>query len=104
MTSEQDESPFVDRDGEVVQRFWPEAENQPQRARIVIRRKIPGARLDKYLNGRFRTVSRTMIQRLIKRGEITVNGKPTKNSYEMEAGDVIDMTFPPPEPYDVTPE
>jgi len=104
MTTEQDESPFVDRDGDVVQRFWSEADNKPQRARIVIRRKLPGKRLDKYLNGRFRTISRTVIQRLIKRGEITVNGKPTKNSYEMDAGDVIDMTFPSPEPYHVIPE
>jgi 23S rRNA pseudouridine1911/1915/1917 synthase len=75
------------------------------RVQIVIRRKLPGRRLDKYLHGRFRKkVSRTTIQRLIKSGEITVNGRPTKNSYEMEGGDAIDITFPPPQPYEVTPE
>ncbi len=79
-------------------------EGGPQRARIVIARKLPGRRLDKYLHGRFRKTSRTIIQKQIKRGEITVNGKPTKNSYEMEAGDVIDIVFPTPEPYEVTPE
>jgi len=74
------------------------------RIRIVIRRKLPGRRLDKYLHGRFRRQSRTMIQRLIKQGDILVNGKPTKNSYETEVGDVVDLAFPPPIPYEVTPE
>ncbi|MBK8270151.1 MAG: RluA family pseudouridine synthase [Planctomycetes bacterium] len=89
---------------DVVERFKPAADTDPRRAKIVIAKKLPGRRLDKYLHGRFRKISRTIIQRQIKRGEITVNGKPTKNSYEMEAGDVIDMSFPVPEPYEVTPE
>ncbi len=89
---------------DLVERFDAEDEEGLRRARIIIRRKLPGRRLDKYLHGRFRTVSRTIIQKLIKRGEILVNGRPTKNSYEMETGDVIDITFPPPEPYEVIPE
>ncbi len=91
-------------DEDVVERFRPATETEPRRARIVIARKLPGRRLDKYLHGRFRRISRSVIQRQIKRGEITVNGKPTKNSYEMEAGDVVEMSFPAPEPYEVTPE
>ncbi len=89
---------------DLVERFDADDEDGLRKARIVIRRKLPGRRLDKYLHGRFRTVSRTVIQKLIKRGEILVNGRPTKNSYEMETGDVIDITFPPPEPYEVIPE
>ena len=77
---------------------------EPDFHRIVIPRKLPGRRLDKYLHGRFRKHSRMMIQKMIKRGDVTVNGRPTKNSYEMEAGDVIELTFPPPEPYEVIPE
>lgn len=88
----------------VVRRTDPQEARGPRRVRLVIRRKLPGHRLDKYLHGRFRKVSRTMIQRLIKQGEITVNGKPTKASYEMEGGDVIEISFPPPEPYEVVPE
>ncbi|MFQ5424236.1 MAG: RluA family pseudouridine synthase [Phycisphaerae bacterium] len=93
-------------DGEgILERPVPLGEGDVRRARIVIRRKLPGRRLDKYLHGRFRKrVSRTTIQRLIKQGEITVNGRPTKNSYEMDVGDVVDIVFPPPEPYEVTPE
>lgn len=91
-------------DDDVVERYRPAVDNEPRRAKIVIARKLPGRRLDKYLHGRFRRISRSVIQRQIKKGEITVNGRPTKNSYEMEAGDVIEMSFPAPEPYDVAPE
>lgn len=75
-----------------------------RKARITVRRKLPGSRLDKYLVTRFKKASRTIIQKLIKGGDVLVNGKPSKNSYEMEGGDVIDVTFPPPVPYDLKPE
>ncbi|MCK6485734.1 MAG: RluA family pseudouridine synthase [Phycisphaerae bacterium] len=79
-------------------------EDVPQPIRIRIRRKLPGRRLDKYLHGRFPRLSRTMIQKLIKSGDITVNDRPTKPSYEMEAGDRVDLLIPPPEPYELIPE
>lgn len=75
-----------------------------QRVRLKIRRRLVGRRLDKYLHGRFPRMSRTLIQRLIRHGGITVNGLPTKPSYEPAAGDVIDVLVPPPEPYEVIPE
>ncbi len=71
---------------------------------LRIRRRLPGRRLDKYLHGRFPRLSRTMIQRLIKQGEITVNGKPTKASYEPDSGDRVRLVVPAPEPYDLVPE
>ncbi len=95
---------LADDDEIVIRRTDPQDDGGQRHVRLVIRRKLPGHRLDKYLHGRFRKVSRTIIQRLIKKGEITVNGKPTKASYEMEGGDVVDLHFPPPEPYEVTPE
>ncbi|MFH1419747.1 MAG: RluA family pseudouridine synthase [Planctomycetota bacterium] len=93
-------------DSDVIETSRPDEEEGSvcKRVRLTIRRRLPGRRLDKYLHGRFRKLSRTAIQKLIKQGEITVNGRPTKNSYEMEGGDVIDITFPPPEPYEVIPE
>lgn len=77
---------------------------EAQPVTIYIRRRLPGRRLDKYLHGRFQRMSRTTIQRLIKQGVITVNNKPTKASYEPEAGDRIDLVIPPPEPYEIIPE
>lgn len=79
-------------------------EEETRRAIIEVRRKLPGRRLDKYLIAKFPRVSRMSIQRLIKQGDILVNGRPTKKSYEMEGGDVIEINFPPPPVYDVAPE
>jgi len=78
--------------------------NEARQVTLHVRRRLPGRRLDKYLHGRFPRVSRTMIQRLIKQGVITVNRQPTKASYEPDAGDRVDLVIPPPEPYDIAPE
>ena len=47
---------------------------------IRIRRRVPGSRLDKYLHGRFPRMSRNVLQRLIRDGNVTVNGMPTQAS------------------------
>lgn len=75
-----------------------------QRVRLVVRKRLPGRRLDKYLHGRLPRMSRTIIQKLIRDGEITVNSRPTKASYEPAEGDVVDVAVPPPEPTDVVPD
>ena len=72
--------------------------------RLCVRRRTVGRRLDKYLHGRFPRLSRTVIQKLIRQGEVTVNGKVAKCSYEPNGGDVIELRVPPPEPTDVIPE
>lgn len=95
----------VTGDDEEVLESTPAGEGEDyERVRLKLRRKLPGRRLDKYLHGRFFRLSRTMIQKLIKEGRITVNGRPTKPSYEMEGGDIIDLCVPPPQPYEVIPE
>jgi len=78
--------------------------DEAEKVTLFIRRRLPGRRLDKYLHGRFPRLSRTIIQRLIKSGTITVNNRPAKASYEPDGGDRIDLVIPPPEPYEVIPE
>ncbi len=80
-----------------------DAEAPVQVERIQIRKRLR-LRLDKYLRNRFPRVSRTGMQKLIKEGAVTVNGLPTKASYEPDAGDVIDVTIPAPEPIELVPE
>lgn len=75
-----------------------------KRVKLRIRRKLPGRRLDKYLHGRFPHLSRTAIQRLIRQGAIRVNGESTKPSYEMNAGDEVELVIPDPEPPEVVPQ
>ncbi|MBK9127742.1 MAG: RluA family pseudouridine synthase [Phycisphaerales bacterium] len=91
-------------DEDILERPVPIDEDQAERVRIRIRKRLPGRRLDKYLHGRFPRLSRTTIQRLIKQGAITVNGQPTKASYEMNDADVIELVIPPPEPREIVPE
>lgn len=97
--------PTPEKDAEdILERPVPIDEDESDRIRIHIRKKLPGRRLDKYLQGRVPRLSRTTIQRLIKQGAIKVNGAETKPSYEMCDGDVIDLIIPPPEPREVVPE
>lgn len=82
----------------------PVHDDDTERVRLKIRRRLIGRRLDKYLHGRFPRMSRTLIQRLIRHGAITVNGCPSKASYEPDGGDIVEVLVPPPEPYEVIPE
>lgn len=72
--------------------------------RLRVRKRVVGRRIDKYLHGRFPRVSRTVLQRCIKQGEVTVNGMPTKASYEPAAGDVVELHLPAPPPSEVEPQ
>ncbi len=89
---------------DILDRPIPVDDQDTQRVRLKIRRKLPGRRLDSYLHGRFPHLSRTAIQRLIRQGAITVNGQPTKSSYEMNGGDLVELLLPPPEPTEIVPE
>jgi 23S rRNA pseudouridine1911/1915/1917 synthase len=89
---------------DILERPIPIDDDQAERVQLRIRRKLPGRRLDKYLHGRFPRLSRTTIQRLIKQGAITVNGEPTKSSYEMCGGDLVELVIPAPEPRELVPE
>ncbi|MCP4245642.1 MAG: RluA family pseudouridine synthase [bacterium] len=89
---------------DILDRPVPLGDGEVDKRRIKVRRRLPGRRLDKYVHSRFPRMSRTLIQRLIKQGAVTVNGHPSKASYEPTANDVIELLVPPPEPVDIVPE
>jgi 23S rRNA pseudouridine1911/1915/1917 synthase len=76
----------------------------PHVERIDVRRRLVGRRLDKVIQNRLPRLSRTLIQRLLKQGDVTVNGLPSKASYEPAAGDAIEIVLPPPPPSDLVPQ
>ncbi len=53
-----------------------------------------GIRLDKHLATRFSELSRARVQDLIRDGHVTLNGRSTKASAVLKAGDVISMIIP----------
>ena len=44
------------------------------------------------------SLSRTYIQKLIRKGALTVNGKPSKPGYKLRTDDQVSLTLPPPRP------
>ena len=76
-----------------------------EHVRIDIRRALPNRRLDKYLSGRLgKATSRTALQRYIREGNVTVNGRVVKPSYTIRTADTIDMMLPPSRPMEIPPE
>ena len=65
-----------------------------------------GTRLDRFLLNATQGVSRTYLQRLIRDGDVTVNGNVAKQpSYALRERDRVCLTLPPPRPLDtVQPE
>lgn len=71
---------------------------------LTIERSLPSERLDAWLRGRFPTVSRGAIQRLIAEGHIRVNGRPVKPTHSPRAGEEVRVQWPEPRPAEAQPE
>ncbi len=63
---------------------------------LTVKCKVEGTRLDQYLVGMFPDYSRSVVQRVIDAGGVTVNGRPTKASYKVRHGDHIRISLPEP--------
>jgi 23S rRNA pseudouridine1911/1915/1917 synthase len=65
---------------------------------------IKERRIDKYLHGRLRNLSRRFIQDAIKDGAVKVNGKTVKPSFKLSHGDTINLIVPEPPSKEIPPE
>jgi len=74
------------------------------RQRFTIRGRVSERRLDQYLAAALPEFSRTFIQRLIRGGQVAVNGAPSEPSYRIRRGDRIAVTVELPEGPAVPPE
>ena len=61
-------------------------------------------RLDKYLTEQFPEQTRSYLQKLIKDGEVLVNGKTVKAGYQLTKGDEVSVNIPEPKELDVEPQ
>lgn len=71
---------------------------------FTIEQSKPNVRLDQYLAGIYQAVSRGTLQRLIKQGHITVDGKSVKPTHSPKAGEVVALTWPDVRPAEPEPE
>jgi len=65
---------------------------------------IDDIRLDKYLSSQYKKYSRSNIQNLIDKGNVTVNGKKEKKNYNLKKKDLIEIKFPEPKKLEVKEE
>jgi len=79
-------------------------EDGAEHVHLKIRKALPARRIDKYLAQRFSHVSRNVIQGLIEEQAVRVNGRGVKCSYQLKAGDELDVILPPPPVSAITPE
>ena len=63
-----------------------------------------GERIDRFLSGNLADLSRSYIQKLLKDGAVSVNGRFVKPNYKVARGDEIVLRIPEPEVLDVLPE
>lgn len=62
-------------------------------------------RIDVFLSNVYKEASRTYLQKLIKEGNISVNGKQiSKSSYKLKEDDEIELKVPEPLPLEILPE
>lgn len=73
-----------------------ESNNTTREVEIDAKIRIDGTRLDHFLVMQFPDYSRSIVQKVIEAGGVTVNGKVAKSSYKVRHGDKIIITPPAP--------
>lgn len=63
-----------------------------------------GTRLDKFLTEKYSDLTRSYLQKLIKDGNVTVNGKTAKAGLKLTVNDCVCVTVPEPEELQIVPE
>ena len=72
---------------------------KPRREVFSVAPEAEGERLDQWLVSQMPDFSRSALQRLIREGRVTVNGRVrTKPGHGLRAGETIEVTVPPPTP------
>lgn len=69
-----------------------------------ITEELEDERIDKCLTELMDSLSRSYIQKMVKEGQITVNGEPVKGSYRLKYGDKITFFLPEAQEPDIQPE
>ncbi|MCI5502358.1 MAG: RNA pseudouridine synthase, partial [Lachnospiraceae bacterium] len=79
-------------------------ENNTERVRYVVEENECDERLDKFLSEKMSDMSRSYIQKNIKDGKVSVNGKTVKSGYKLNVGDEVILIIEPLEELTIEPE
>lgn len=71
---------------------------------FLVEDKDRSRRLDVYLAEQVPELSRSHIQKLITKAQVTVDGSLARAGHKVQPGERIGLTVPPPEPTDIQPE
>ena len=71
---------------------------------VAINETLTSERLDRYLTTQLPHISRGGIQRLLREGNILVDGKPAKPTQHPVAGQTVEITWPVPKEVEAWPE
>ncbi len=72
--------------------------------KIVVPEQQSSERLDIFLSNRIAKISRSKIKQLIETGNVTINRVYKKPRYLVRPGEIIEITFPKPQPLNLEPE
>lgn len=74
----------------------------PPRTFVVLDQSA-GARLDRFLAEQLPDLSRSLIQRIVERGGVVIDGQLARASQRLRVGQSIQVAIPPPEPTGIAP-
>ena len=63
-----------------------------------------GQRIDAWLAVKLEGLTRSHLQRLIRDGQVLVDGEPVKSNRRLRGGETVIVDVPPPRPLEVEPE
>lgn len=70
---------------------------------FVVSDQSAGARLDRFLAEQLPDLSRSLIQRIVERGGVVIDGQVARASQRLRVGQSIQVEIPPPEPTGIAP-
>ena len=71
---------------------------------FLVEEREQGLRLDKYLSEQMEEITRSFLQKLIKDGQVTVDGIVQKSNYKLRNGQNVEVIIPPAEDAEILPE
>lgn len=78
--------------------------NPEKELSFIVTEEMEEERIDKCLTALIDTLSRSYIQKLLAKGNITINGKTVKSSYKVCTDDIIKLFLPPAITLNILPE